>query len=297
MDFNYTLKYKTFDELLNEVLIDFSNFNLEGMIEPHTLIKVVKRVTYDLGLRINQTKEVLLEVSHGKAKLPDDFFTFNFGTICADVTVYEGNNISGTHIEEIPYTETPLVIDNCVNSEIIPPRTFINCKGEEYEVIQVLKTGTTRKYSKLIPLKMIPSQSIECGCPNLYVNSTYEASIKNGFLYTNFEEGKVYLNYQGSLENEQGDILVPDHDLLNEYYEYALKQRILENLLMQGENVTAQIQIIEQRYRIARINAKSLVNTPNFSELEDLWKANRKAMYSKYYDMFGSRAYSRDYKI
>ena len=48
MSYNYTLKYKTFDQLLEEVSVDFSNYNLMNMIEPHQLIKVAKRVNYDL---------------------------------------------------------------------------------------------------------------------------------------------------------------------------------------------------------------------------------------------------------
>ena len=50
----------------------------------------------------------------------------------------------------------------------------------------------------------------------------------------------------------------------------------------------SKIQLVEQRYRAARNNALSIVNTPNFSELRRLYRANRRAMYSKYYDMFAS---------
>ena len=77
MSYNYTLKYRTFDDLLGEVTQDFQNIDLENFIEPHQLIKVAKRVNYDLGLRIMMTKETLLEVEKGRVKLPDDFFTLN----------------------------------------------------------------------------------------------------------------------------------------------------------------------------------------------------------------------------
>ena len=90
------------------------------------------------------------------------------------------------------------------------------------------------------------------------------------------------------MEDEAGNLLVPDHDLLNDYYEYALKQRLLENLFMNGEDVSARLQLIEQRLKAARNQALSLVNTPNFKELQDMWWTNRRAQYSKYYDMFKS---------
>jgi len=57
-------KYRTFDQLINDVTIDFSAYALEGMIEPQQLIKVAIRVNYDLGLRINRTKDTVIEVEH-----------------------------------------------------------------------------------------------------------------------------------------------------------------------------------------------------------------------------------------
>jgi hypothetical protein len=328
MDFNYTLKYRTYDQLLDDVMVDFQVYALENMIDPQTLIKVVKRINYDLGLRINQQKEAMVEVEHGKARLPDDFYTWNFAFICGDYTLHTGYDIGGTNIQEVPYTEVPSTVDQCapptVNCSVcnanpcnhtagcsvntlpgnyipdaydpnnpygntcIRPRVFMNCKGEKYEIIQIMPSGQTRQYTVLIPLRMKASQNIECDCPNLYFNTPNQGWIKDDFLYTTLNTCKVYINYQGSLEDENGDLLVPDHPLLNEYYEYALKQRILENLYMNGEDVVRKIELIEQRYRVARNQALSLVNTPNFEEMKKLWWANRRAQYGKYYDMFKS---------
>ena len=76
------------------------------------------------------------------------------------------------------------------------------------------------------------AKAVDQDCPNLSWESPFSAYIKDGWLYTSFETGKVYLNYQGMMEDCDGNLLVPEHPLLNEYYEYALKQRILENLIM-----------------------------------------------------------------
>jgi hypothetical protein len=320
MDFNYTLKYRTFDQLLEDVTIDLYTFALENMIEPQQLIKLVRKINYDLGLRINQQKEIILDVTHNKVKLPDNFYAFNYALICGDFQ----NNVGyvgydgfagGTNIQEVPYREFPseTYLNSCeapVNQPCcyngqegicithslgqpygdtaIKPRVFLNCKGEAYELIQIINPSTTRVYRNLYPLRMKTSQEIECDCPNLYYNTVNEGWIKHGFLNTTFKEGKVYLNYQSTLEDDNGNLLVPDHELLNEYYEYALKERILENLLMNGEDVGQKLQYIASKLKAARNQALGLVNTPNFKELEKLWMANRKAQYGKYYDMFKS---------
>ncbi len=326
MDYNYTLKYRTFDQLLEDVTVDLSSLALENMIEPQQLIKLAKKLNYDLGLRINQQKEIILDVNHGKVKLPDDFYTFNFAYICGDFKRSVGYDglAGGTNMQEVKitdgripetYSDFPAAVpDQCDTSkptcccddkgnvgtclvhnpqqpygdELTKPRVFMNCKGESYELIQVINSSETRTYTELHPLRMKASQNIECHCPNLYYNTVDEGWIKHGFLFTNFQTGKVYLNYQGQMEDDEGNLLVPDHDLLNEYYEYALKSRILENLYLNGEDVMQRMNLVEQRLKSARNNAKSLVNTPNFAELKQIWSANRKAMYGKYYNMFMS---------
>ena len=322
MDFNYTLKYRTFDQLLEDVTIDLHTFALENMIEPQQLIKLVRKVNYQLGLRINQTREVVLDVCHHKVKLPDDFYTFNYALICGDfqeVVGYDGY-AGGTNIQEVPYKDWPTAVTECgcpkdntccldgkegicithnpqqpYGDPLAKPRVFLNCKGEAYELVQVINPSVTRLFRYLKPLRMKSSQEIECDCPNLYYNTADQGWIKDGFLNTTFESGKVYLNYQGDLTDDNGNLMVPDHELLNDYYEYALKSRIFENLFLNGEDVAQRMQVVEARLREARNNAISLVNTPNFKEMEKLWWTNRKAMYGKYYYMFMSQSPNNPY--
>lgn len=324
MSYNYTLKYRTFDQLLNDVQVDFQNYSLQNMIEPQTLIKVAKKINYDLGLRIMMTKEALLEVEKGRVKLPDDFYVLNFALICDDVTIVQPVP-QGTNMQEVmvtPYKETLPYIDtcapatvNCTNcnnkpcncttvqeacatseyNPLVPygnycnkPRVFINCKNECYELVQVTQTRTFT-YKRLLPIRILENpETIDCDCPNLYMRATNQAWIKDGYFYTDFSHGKVYINYQGTLEDDDGNLLIPDHDMINEYYEYAIKQRILENLLMNDENVIGKLQLVEQRLRAARNYALSIVNTPNFAEMKRVWWTNRRAQYARYYDMFKS---------
>jgi hypothetical protein len=328
MSYNYTLRYRTFDQLLDAVRIDFTQYDLTNYIEPQQLIKVAKKVNYDLGLRIMQTKEALLEIEKGRVKLPDNFYVLNFALICdAGIDIVQAIP-QGTNIQEVPYKETNPVISACTDGAVncqkcqqplpctcgctqtIPtacssqnydplvpygdsctkPRVFMNCKGDCWELIQVVNLTTTRTYKRLIPIKILENpETIDCDCPNLYMDAVNTGWIQNGYLYTNFDCGKVYINYQGMMEDGDNNLLVPDHDMINEYYEYAIKRRILENLIMNDESVSkAKIDLIMEGYRTSRNYALSIVNTPNFSEMKRLWQANRKAQYAKYYNMFKS---------
>lgn len=145
-------------------------------------------------------------------------------------------------------------------------------------------------YKTLLPLKLDRHRDISPDCFNLGIQSHYSGSLKNGFLQTNFTEGVVFINYQSLMEDDDGNLLVLDHPLCNEYYEYAIKQRLLENLFMSGENVANMLQLTEQKLRIARTNALSFINTPDFREMKQVWEMNRKAQYHNYYNMFKSNS-------
>ncbi len=45
MDYNYTLKYRTFDSLLEDVKMDLRNLSADTSIEPAQLIKVARNLT------------------------------------------------------------------------------------------------------------------------------------------------------------------------------------------------------------------------------------------------------------
>lgn len=289
------LQYRTFDELLNEVAADFTTFNNEGMIEPGQLIKVAQRVNYDLGLRIHGTKEKVLDIEKRKTKLPDDFYVLNYAYLCGRYTVTTPV-MAGRETENVI-----LDPDNCATVTLSPActkcgqpdpkciceRTYtVECKTGEKIYVQVVEKRKyeTRTYDSFQPIRI----STSTGKIDATNDSDRVGYIKNGFVYTNLDEGRLFISYQGALEDDGGNLLVLDHPMINEYYEYAMKQRILENLFIAGEDVGQRMQLIEQRLRGARNNALSIVNTPDFAEMYKLWQTNRKAQYSKYYDMFKS---------
>lgn len=278
------LKYRTFDELMNEVYTDFPTYNLEGMIEPAQLIKVAQRVNYDLGLRIHGTKEKVLDIEKKKTKLPGDFYTLNYAFLCGKYSITEQTPM-GRHSENII-----LKADLCRKCGQPDPTcscesTYaVECKTGEKVFVQVVEKRKyeTRTYDTFSPVHIATSS----GRIDALDDRDYKAYIKNGFIYTNIEEGQLYISYQGALEDDEGNLLVLDHPMINEYYEYAIKQRILENLFIHGEEVTNKMQLVEQRLRAARNYALTIVNTPDYNEMKKLWETNRKAQYHKYYDMF-----------
>lgn len=274
------LKYRTFDELLSEIGTDLYIYNNEGMIEPGTLIKVAQRVNYELGLKIHGTKEKLLEIQNKKLRLPDDFYVMNFAYLVGQYKTVDrapmGRQTEDAILDKTQCTQCGNVDETCSCEKTY---TIETQNGEDIFVQVVEKRiNETRVYDHFERLQFSTGKQV----PGV------AGYIKNGFVYTHLETGKVFINYQGNLEDQEGNLLVLDHPVINEFYEYALKQRLLENLYLNGEDVMQKMQLIEAKYRIARNNALSIANTPDFAEMNKLWELNRKAQYHKYVNMFKS---------
>jgi hypothetical protein len=287
-------QYRTFSQLMEDVSIDFSTYALEGMIEPQQLIKVATRVNYDLGLKIHRTKEVIIDVEHGRGQLPMDFKYINYAFRCGSYTI---NNTmpSGTHIEtfnDVPYVPAPGQVSPCNTDDTCKDVCVIKTCNDtnSHQLVQRVGSNNFRTFSSWTELRIKGVNDKVCYCPSLGAQALDIAEIKDGFLITTFRTGKIYISYQGDMVNSDGDLLVLDQPYCNEYYEYAIKQRILENMVWQGENVSQQLQLVEGRLRASRNNALSFVNTPDFAEMRKLWTMNRRAQYHNYYNMFLSYA-------
>lgn len=280
------LKYKTFNELLDDVSIDLSTFSMEGMIDPAQLIKVVQKVNYDLGIKIHQEKEDIIDVDHNKAKLPSDFYLLNHALLCHRYKV-KSEVPMGRHTEDVkipeccPKCEEPKPDCSCP----CPQKCKVSC-NEEYQVVQTIK-HEVRIYDETEKVRFSGKHLSSC-CANKNYVCGRNGEIKNGFIYLDIKTGKLYINYEGALEDEDGNLLVLDHPMINEYYEYALKTRIVENLYLNGENVQEKLSFLKQELRVARNNALGIVNTPDFREIKEVHDMNRKAMYAKYYKPFAS---------
>ena len=282
------IKYRTLNDLLNEVATDFTVYNTEGMIEPAQMIKVAQRVNYDLGLRINKTKETVIELSHKKAKLPDDFYVLNYAYLCFNETRIS-RAMAGRETENVIIDRSGGNCQVCHHPEddCSCQGTYVTeCQNGEKITVQVIEKRKydVRTYNNFARFHIAE----DTGMKDALSTPEPTGYIKNGFIYSNIEQGRLFISYQGAMEDEEGNLLVLDHPMINEYYEYAIKQRLFENLYINDEDVVQKLQLIEQRLRAARNNALTIVNTPDFAEMYQLWKTNRKAQYFKYYDMFKS---------
>jgi hypothetical protein len=183
---------------------------------------------------------------------------------------------------------------NC-NNDPDPMRqslVYSTCNGTVVVTEKTPSTGECREYTIFEKLAIKPGRWVDPQCMHLGTMAPNSAEIKDGYLYTSYSNGKVYIRYLGMLEDEDGNLLVLDHEKVNDFYEYALKLRILENNWISGEDFAQRLALIERRYNEAQIQALSFINTPDFREIRTQWLANRKSHYARYYQTFSTGVFN-----
>jgi hypothetical protein len=276
------LQYRTYNELLAAVLTDFKTFDQEGMIDPQDLIKVAQAINKELTVKIQQVKEVVLDINKCTVRLPNDFHLLNFALLCSrSDSIHQV--IHGDQTED-------LLLPAGAHCNIPRAELHLSSCGKEYTVVQHFKYET-RSYRHFLPIRITDASMVSSRCPNRFLHAERSAYIKGGWLYTSFDNGVLYINYMGNMEDADGNLLVLDHPIVNNYYEYGLKERILENMLVQGEQVGELLRLMSARKRNARLEARNVVFTPDFNELKEAWESNRKRQYEKYYQLFQSVPY------
>lgn len=334
---NTAIQTRTFDQLMNDITVDFRNLDEEGLIEPAQLIKVAQRVNYDLGLRINQTKEIILDVCNNIAKLPEDFYVLNFALMtgkskCITPVTWSGRvteNISGPCSSGITNNTVPCSVPlTYETNQLNPYQTYNNACGllgdepnprntctpeqdpwfqrscysmcgESQNTVKVIehKNHQVYEYTYFEKLYIKPQAYLDPGSMNSKYVGCHSVEIKNGYLYCSYPHGKIYISYQGALEDEQGNLLVLSHPEIDFYYINAIQEYIFKIMYYSmGEQVEGKYNMVKQETKEARARALSIVNCPNFEEIQRQWRLNREAQYKRYYNTFATGAFETFYR-
>lgn len=284
------ISYITLDQLMASVESDISAFADARMVNRGQLIKVVRKVNEDLGLRINREKETLVDIQNYKGDLPEDFQFLQLALACGPVQLYHVKpDIPGTHFEHRTGKPTVLNAEVPVQHFSSGSNVCMNSEGGCYWVAQKFQDRVV-KYTDFTPLRLTRRSQKFCAdtCVNSRLNSAaYDLDIDNGEMTVGFREGKIYMNYLTDMIDDDGNVLILDHPLTTEYYEYAVKKHILENIMLNNQaDVAQKLMYIKNELRDARIRAHNFVGTIEYSQIQETFAANRRRFWNKYNSIF-----------
>lgn len=273
---NPTYKYITADVIINQVKNMLSSYFNQGTLDESIMYPKIRSCLDTLGLKVHPMKSEIIHINDRQGRLPLDFYklanAIGYGEFEAWEDMEGLNGLTPTITEkrvyEIPVCKSRL--DYCTDE----------C-GETYEIIQSFEQLKYRYYDKF-NIRVV-SSDLYCdnACTNKTCSSDNEVSIRNGFLYANFN-GSIYIDYLATMETLDGDLLIPDYSQITDWITEALIVECLRKLFLNGEGS------VETRLREAKaeltVKQARAENFRRMAEVQDLYDVRKilMARYNKY---------------
>ena len=276
------LRYRTFDQLMASIEGELPTYADSGLIDRRNFIKTVRKVNSDLGLKIYTEKETIIKVSDYKAILPGDFMFLQLALACS-VHYVHMPKLRGiqTEAHSSKDEDVPLEIQNpCDN------KCAVNeCNGVMW-ITQKIGDRTV-KYEHITKLSISKASHPFCSdtCMNFRFKDPNQMHIDSDgeTAHFSFREGDIYISYLSDMVDGDNNVLILDHPLVNDYYEYAVKKKLFENLELNKEgDFERDFVLVSNELRKARIEAINFVNTPEYGDIIKIYESNRQRFYNNY---------------
>jgi hypothetical protein len=241
----------TRNNLIAEVLSDLKQYNETGLIDAISLNRWVKNALLKFGGNIMPRLDKVLEVRAGLAILPENFYALRLAAKCTPSSseMIFGDEKEDTLQNVYQYKvrkEAQVEWDNLSHSYKEGAFTEITEKIFFHD-------GRTQVqfnygYPKLLKLtKGFVKERLTSDNLNLQrqltKSSPYEANLIGDRIQVNFEEGFIYIQFQGlPTEEDTDDLIIPEvmGNYVHEYIEAELKKKIFEFLWSNGDDENVQ---------------------------------------------------------
>lgn len=211
-------------EIFANVSSMLPSFDSAGLLNEVDFFRWTKWVTNRLGISQLVEKEIVLDIENYRVALPEDFSLLWVVHKCDSC----GDN-PGTATYRYYQPEQRLILKDWVNKHCYSECD--TCRNDEvYEVTRTIELETRERLDQhfcnrqLMSLnKRVSKGKCHDKCPNLYSKSLNNFNYDDKYLYTNFCEGHIHLQYYAHALDEDGYPMVLD----DEYVKQAVEDYLI----------------------------------------------------------------------
>ena len=304
---NIPWEYQKLSQVMASVRSDLQVFDDANMIDEDKCIKIIMQCNEKLGQRIYKSKSCKINVNDYRGAMPSDLWKIeNIFALSthqhSGLTYAEGGGIIGS--TQITYTEyvPPKILSKDVSTLTTKCATEVSCCtetpcstgcggtcGKITYLTQEQKQYIEYNHTQLIPLTLSTSTLNNCVdySPCSKYRGEFSVNIEDGEFEFSFETGTIYLSYLGNMVDEDGEVLIPFHPMLNQYYEFALKEKILQDIYLNTQaDVIQRLQYVSAEKSKHYYDAYTYANTAKAGQYDKMRKNREMEYYNKWYKAF-----------
>ncbi len=292
------LQSKHADELIAEIKAMPYYKDNPHLIDEVSIYRWIHLSLRKFGTSVMSKKEQVIKVENYKACLPKDFGKLNLAIWCQASSVeYSGSKdklIDSYYYTDLiktnPQIGAPIECSTeCERENRIIEKLYVH-KGTEmhvhYSNLRYVKIGRKTERS------MCTDKCLNRGLKD----SEHSINIEGQTLYANFEKGHLYLEYFALPSDEDGIPIIPytQNGYLEEFIEYAVKTRLLEDAMMSKDatNLQGMFQYVIGKEQVLWNRARMDTSPITMKSFWD-YISKRRMDLAKYDLNFGSRTYLR----
>lgn len=282
-------EYKTIDSFIAE--LKSSNFFKDNphLIDESSIYRWVNMALKKFGTNIMDKRESVSHINNYKGTTPSDFGKIALAVYCEPYSCH----IKGSKEKVL---QSRVWVDR-VETEYAYDRIYFNdvcefenchkdceCKNRQKSTNHIVEKLSidlndyhfhyrNPQYVKLG--RDVIRESCMDACINRGVkDSPYSINIKGQMIYANFRKGAIYMEYYGLPQDEDGVPIIPhsQNGYLEEYIEYNVKRKILEDAIMSKDasNLITMFQFYNQKEN--ELYERAISDTSPLN-MKSFWKA------------------------
>lgn len=258
------------DFVYSKIKRQFASFAAVNLLDDMDFPAYTMDVLRELGIGAMKESEAVSIIQNGQAKLPKDFYKYyaayrcsNFGMtrtpnkLLQNKMVFENDSTC-----EILQRSRDCEIDCCTDKLIsrITVRQFVN------------EDLITYNYGNLGLLNLTPNvrQRSEHNSRSISIQSNNDITINDGYVFTNFMDDAIFLQYYAYPFDENGlPMIIDSNPYVEKAVEWYIKWQILQNFWLVDEvsNALNKWQEAENMYTKNLAEARHHNKIPAFSTL------------------------------
>ena len=257
------------DEVFSKVKRSLSSFSGIDIIDENEFPVYAMEVLEKLGNGVLMEDEAVVIIKDHEGVLPENFNRLH--------SAYRCDKNSTTKVAQ-KHLQNTIGFENDITYELLCRTTGceIDCvKEKTIEKIQVKQYFTdfsvSHTFDNLQPLRVSPSSRSKCldDSLNLRVSSPYEISLNKDTIFTNFEDGHVYMTYYGTPTDDEGYPLIKNDVNVKNAVEWYIKYKVFLNLWENdaAPNMQTRWQNAQNEYEKWMAEARFFVKLPAFSTM------------------------------
>jgi hypothetical protein len=267
-------EYITVDQLLESVSNDFKKYEESGLIDKSSLYKIVAYCNSSAGIRINPIRHCVLDIKDGKIDIPSNFKKIRN----IDIISYHKSNFNTS----IPYMGKATEIVTKMPDKTIPVYTPFGCLDAHGQCFWEIPK--VQKHTEEFIVVKDATCLQEGFSKDALSKNEFIIDKEEGVIYFGSKTGRVILNYYKDLDSLA---LVPKEPMLYFYYEWSIKVKILQDILMNSEDdVVNKLQLAEKEKFGAYVDFDNYIKSESYRKAKQRHQKEYQEFEEKWFNPF-----------